>query len=299
MSDEETTVPTSEPAPTPTIAPVETVETEAELPQDIAAEETAQETPEQPPEDAEPPEIEYVTIERNGKAYQIPKELEGELLMQSDYTKKTQSVAERAKELDAREAGIAQQLEATEEELRDRALVLQAKAELDQYAAVDWVKLSQEDPYAFQQHQARYQMLQREYDKTNAALTTKQTERTQAAERDLATRIEQTIQFAQKEIPGWKPELTETLVKHALEAGVPEAELKRVWSPAVYKLLHQAHIGLLAMQKPATKPVAPPAAPLTKVTGKATPATSRTLAEVADSGDMDEYVAMRKAGRVR
>ena len=70
---------------------------------------------------AEAAEIEYVTLERNGKSYQVPKELEGEFLMQSDYTKKTQTVAERAKALDEREQQLAKQAETTEEELNARA----------------------------------------------------------------------------------------------------------------------------------------------------------------------------------
>lgn len=297
MADEEITVSASEPAPEPTIAAPEPV-VEKEVPQDITEPEAvAEPETEEPVAEAEP---EFVTVERNGKTYQIPKELEGELLMQSDYTKKTQSVSEKAKELEAREAGIAQQLEATEEELRDRALVLQAKAELDQYEALDWQALWDQDPLNAGKHQARYQMLQREYDKTNASLTAKQTERTQKAERDFATRVEQTATFAREKIPGWKPEMTESLVKLALDAGVPDAELKRVWSPAVLKLLHQAHIGNLAMQKQATaKPAPAPLAPLATVTGKSTPAASKTLADVANGDDMEAYAAMRKAGRVR
>lgn len=296
MADEELASVPNEPANEPIIA-AEQATTEKELPADIEAPETEAE---EAAGDEPVAEIEFVTVERNGKTYQVPKELEGELLMHSDYTKKTQGVSERAKELDSREAGLAQQLEATEGELRDRALILQAKAELDQYENVDWDKLWQEDPVGAGRHQSRYQSLQREFEKTNAALTTKQTERTQAAERDFATRVEQTAKFAQDKIPGWKPELMEPLVKLALDAGVPDTELKRVWSPAVLKLLHQAHVGALAMNKQATTKLTPvPVVPLQTVAGKSTPAASKTLNDVANGDDMEAYAAMRKAGRVR
>ena len=86
---------------TPEVAAQPEVETETPssdieevvLPKDVGEEE----------ENLEPvPELEYVTVERNGKTFQVPKELEGEFFMQADYTKKTQTVAERAKALDER-----------------------------------------------------------------------------------------------------------------------------------------------------------------------------------------------------
>src|SRR5215204_4003947 len=52
---------------------------------------------------------EFEEVERAGKKYRIPAALKGELMMQSDYTKKTQEVSETRKALEAREAEIAQQ----------------------------------------------------------------------------------------------------------------------------------------------------------------------------------------------
>ncbi|HEU4549615.1 MAG TPA: hypothetical protein VFS01_07955, partial [Rhizomicrobium sp.] len=76
------------------------------------------------------------------------------------------------------------------------------------------------------------------------------------------------------------------------------------WSPQLLKLLHRARVGTLAMQKQATaapKPAnqQPTLAPLEKVAGKSTPAASKSLRDIAGSGDMEAYVAARKAGKVR
>lgn len=296
MADEQLAI-AAEPAPQPTIVPEQEHETEAETPETILdpSEEAAAEG-----EETEAAEPEFIEVERNGKTYRIPKDLEGELLMQSDYTKKTQSVAEQAKALEARQAEIAQQAEATEAELQDRALLLQAKFELDQYRKVDWDALEAQDPLGAQQHWRKFQMLEKAAQETEAALTAKQAERTQKAERDLATRVEETVKFAAKEIPGWTPAVTEKLVKFAMEQGVPEAAIKANWSPVFYKLLHQAEIGAQAMKRQATaKPAPAPLAPLATVTGKSTPAASKSIADLANSDDMDAYAAARKAGRVR
>lgn len=299
MADEQLAI-AAEPAAEPTIVTEQQPETEAEVPEtildpgEVAEEETAE------GEETAAEEPEFITLERNGKTYQIPKELEGELLMQSDYTKKTQSVAEQAKALEARQAEIAQQAEATEAELQDRALLLQAKAELEQYKKVDWDTFEAQDPLGAQQHWRKFQMLEKAAQETEAALTAKQAERAQKAERDLATRVEETVKFASEKIPGWTPAVTEKLVKFAMEQGVPEATIKANWSPVFYKLLHQAEIGAQAMKRQATaKPAPAPLAPLATVSGKSTPAAAKSLSEVAASGDMEAYAKLRAAGRVR
>lgn len=307
MTDENETVAPPE-LDTPAIETEATIETETEtetteLPQDVSeTEESATEEAGEGGEDAEG--VEYVTLERNGKQYQVPKDLEGEFLMQSDYTKKTQTVAEKAKELEQREAQIAQQAEATEEELDARATlrsVEKSVSDYDKLSPEDWTALEREDPMGAMTHWRTYQTLQRQRDEIAADLNSKQTARTEKAQQDLAKRVQETAEFAQKEIPGWKPELTDKLIDFArTEIGVPEDAIKANWSPIFYKLLYQASIGSQAMKRPtAPKPPAAPTAPLRTVTGKSTPAANKTLSEAAKGDDMEEYARLRAAGRVR
>jgi hypothetical protein len=302
MADEQETIAPAPELETPAIETPEVETPEVEKPEtvELPGAEPEQETEEQ----LEAPAIEFVTLERNGKQYQVPKELEGEFLMQSDYTKKTQTVAEKVKALESREAEINQRLQATDEELDMRAELRSAKARIEQYAALsqeDWDAHYAKDYPATDRAWREYQMLKEKSGTLAQTLEAKATERTQKAEQDLATRVEETISFAQKEIPGWKPELTETLVKYAVGEGVPEDLLKTHWSPVLYKLLHQAHIGKQLMSKPAPTPkaVTPAPAPLEKVTGKSTPAAAKTLGDLAKSDDLEAYANARKAGRVR
>ena len=282
-----------------------------EIPAALETPASVQETPAPQPEperildpgevlEAEIPELtaeEIETIEidwDDGKKYSIPKALEPGLLKNKDYTTKTQELAARRQELDTRHGEIEQRLQATDEELKDRAILLAVKEQIEGYKNKDWMTLYRENPDAYHAQQAHFQQLQQLEAQTADSLKTKQTERTQLAEREFANRVEETISFAQKSIPGWKPELTETLVKFAQSEGIPDDAIKANWSPKFYSLLHKAHIGSLTLQKlNAPKPAPAQVAPLATVTGKATPAARTDLAAI---DDMEAYIAARKKG---
>lgn len=269
----------------------ETVDNEAEL--DDSAEQS--------------PEAEFVTVERNGKHYQVPKELEGEFLMQSDYTKKTQTTAEKAKVLESREAEINQRAEATEAELDARAQLKGIAGEIERFKAFDFAayqQAHQTDPLGAEEAWNYKLYLNAQKAELEDIIGKTQNERTERAQQDLAKRVQETTAFAQKEIPGFKADTIDRLVKFAVEdMRVPEKTLKDLWSPIFLKLLHRADIGEQALKRQAVAPKAPqPAAaiaPLQTVTAKAQPAARLSLAELAKAGRMEEYAAARKAGRVR
>lgn len=252
--------------------------------------------------EGEPGEIEYVTLERNGKQYQVPKELEGEFLMQSDYTKKTQSVAERAKELEQREQQLNQQFEASEVELESRATLKSVTAQIEEYSKLtqeDWDAHHSQDPMGTEKHWRNFHFLQNQKAELEGKISKAEAERTEKAQQELAKRVQETNEFAAKNIPGFKPELTDKLIAFAGEMGVPEAALKSNWSPTFYKLLHRAYVGdaSLKKQSAARKPAPAPIAPLTTVTPKAPNAGRRSLSDLAKSGDLEAYAAARRAGR--
>lgn len=241
-------------------------------------------------------EEELEEFEWNGKPVKGPKGLKDGVLMQSDYTKKTQAVSEKAKELESREAEINLKLAATEEELDARSTLRDVDKRIGEYAKLtqaDWDYHHNIDPMGTDKAWRDFQFLKEQRTEVAKNLETKQNERTQAAQQSLAKRVEETTAFAQKEIPGWKPELTETLVKLAHDLGVPEDAIKANWSPTFYKLLHRAHIGELTLNRQtAPKPIPAPIQPLATVGGKSTPAARADLA----NSDMDSYVALRKKG---
>ena len=239
------------------------------------------------------PDDEFEDIEWDGKSFKAPKGVKDGILMQSDYTKKTQAVSERMKALEARSAELDQQAEVTEEELRDRAVMLGVNARLDEYKNVDWAQLWRTDPVAAGEHQAIYQQLKEHAQETSEGLKTKQANRTQATERELATRVEETLKFASSK--GIKSERIGEIVKFLEADGISEEAIKRNWSPAFLTLAHKAFLGHQTLAKQTATPPRAPAPslkPLATVGGKSTPGGTVNLADA----DMDAYVAARKRG---
>jgi hypothetical protein len=305
MADEQEAIAPLPELDTPAIEQEQETAAETEVPEDVTEPGDEPTSEDDDGTDEEP--VEYVTLERNGKQYQVPKELEGEFLMQSDYTRKTQAAAEQAKALESREAEINQRLEATEEELDARAQVRAIDAELARFENYDWQAYQQhrrEDPLGADEAWQYIHHLKDQRTGLDGKLSQAQTERTEKAQQDLAKRVQETLAEAPKIIPGWKPENAnaqiDTLVKFAQSEGIPDQVLQANWSPMLLKLLHRAHVGTTAMQKQATaKPTPVPIQPLRTVAGKSTPAAARNLTEIAKGDDMEAYAKARAAGRVR
>ena len=277
----------------PAIAP-ESEET-TEKPIDLQQPE-GQAEPEEQPEDDGLDDLEF-----GFKKYRVPKDLKADVEnWRSATTKKEQTIAEQTRALEAR---ATQQAEADEGELQHRAVLANVKAQLKQYEGVDWLQLSRDDPYGYNQHRAYVDQLKDAQANAEKGIADAATKRTEAQQADFAKRIQETREFAQTKIKGWSPEIDQKLQEFAVSKGVNPQFIERNMSPLLYEVLHLAWIGEQAQRtaaqiKPAPQTVVP-LAPLEKVAGKSAPAASKTLNDLAKSGDMEAYVAARKAGRVR
>lgn len=115
------------------------------------------------------------------------KDLQKGTLRQSDYTRKTQEIAQQAKELEAKEAAIA------DKQRQLDAAILDASGEEPE---PDWIKLAEEDPLGYPLARATWEKRQRE---RSAAMQAQQQAQQQAA-------IEFRAKTAQKALevyPSW------------------------------------------------------------------------------------------------
>lgn len=311
MADEDLAI--AQPAvetPSEQTEPVETTNT-PELPKDIL--EVGEEDSEQSGTDSDdggaPTEPEMATIiGDDGLEYQVPKSLEGMFLKNKDYTTKTQTVAEKAKELEIREQQITQQAEATEAELDARATLKGVTSRLAEYAkltAADWQHHMQTDPLTTQQARMEYEDLKAQKAELEGVVNTASNQRTEKAQQDLAKRVQETLEAAPAVIPGLTAEtrgpMIDKLVAFATSEGIPEQVLKANWSPVLLGLLHKAHIGQQAIAKQAApKPTPKPlVTPLVTVKTGSSPTAAKSLTDLADAGDMEAYAAARKGGKTR
>src|SRR5690349_1139844 len=114
------------------VAPAAEVETDEE----IAATETDLETEGEEGEAAQPEPDETEEVEHEGKKYKIPKPLKGALLMQADYTRKTQEVAEQRKQVEAERARFAEEQKLIAESISEFGKVQALNDALAQYDKV-------------------------------------------------------------------------------------------------------------------------------------------------------------------
>ena len=148
-----------------------------EAPEEDTAE--AEEVEEDPTDEAEEEESEELRFEVDGESLSA-EELKLGYLRQSDYTKKTQAVAEQRKAFEAQ----SEQAEATM-----NALMSAAGADLSRFQNVDWEKAAIDSPEQYKQAKAAYEQAQSTYNLIKAQadqFQTQQQQQTEAAQKEAA-----------------------------------------------------------------------------------------------------------------
>lgn len=265
------------------------VETEGDEPQGFDPDDANDETDDGSEGEEGAPELEYAEIEINGKKYHVPAEIKDGYLKNADYTRKTQEVAEQRRQIEAEAARVQQMAQVTEAEINLRAELIGITQRLEQYKALDWQALEEQDPVGANRAWREYQTLKDEAGQKAGQFQQMQAYRTQQTQQEYATRIEQTREFAQKNIPGWTPEVDERVTQFALEHFSPD-ELAGAINPKVYQMLYLASLGAQSMQKATAKPSAarPQQSnikPLAMVSSKATGMSTKDPASMS----MDDY----------
>jgi hypothetical protein len=157
------------------------------------------------PEGTESEADELEDYEVDGKSYKIPKALKPMLMMNADYTRKTQETAELRKTYEAKIQEAESAYAVSQEVLEKRAHLMNIDAQLQQYQNVNWQQLEQEDPVAAMSHWRNFQMLKDTRSEVAQNLDKVQNDRSEKAKQETANRLRQTVEYAQKEIPGWTP----------------------------------------------------------------------------------------------
>ena len=304
MLNDETNTPVIEPE-TPTIeaqAPETEVEKDAGPVSLDSTDETETVTT---PEDGTEPETEgllppeFADVEYDGKTYQVPPELKEAFLRQQDYTRKTQEVAEIRKQAEAFRVEAEQVRQASVEELDARSIARDLDRQLEKYEGVDWNAYDPNDPVSeteMSAHWRNYQLLQQKRGQVAQYLQTAEQQRSVNAQQDIAKRLQETREFAEKELPGWAEEIDKQVTDFAMNTlGYDVDTLKTAYSPQIYRTLYYANLGFQALQRSAAKP-APVAAkpqPLNRITAK----TNVPSVKSPESMSMDEYAQWRSKQR--
>lgn len=241
-----------------------TEESEEETLEDLAEAEEATEEEVEGDEGAEAEESEeqeetLETVEIDGVEYEVPEALKRSIMLNKDYTHKTQAIAEEKRLLEEQRQLFEQTKERTQEDLKFEAQLYQLEDQLKQYETLDWANLEQtSDPDTVNSHWRQFQLLKDRKNDLNAQVKERQTQRSQEAQQAVAKRIEDTRAFAEKNIEGWSPALANEIEAYAISQGYSQESLLTNLSPALLKTLHDGYQGnkLLTKAKTLTKPKA-------------------------------------------
>jgi hypothetical protein len=219
-------------------------------------------------------------VEVDGEKYRIPKKLKQNMLMQADYTRKTQEVAEQRRATEAEIEQHQQQVQRFQQHQEKYAELHAIEKQIAQYKQVDWATLRQQDFVMAQQHRDNFDTLKEEAQEKAQELNqlTEQSSRQQQA--TLAKRKSEVVARLSKEIEGWSGEGAQKVVSAARGEGFSNQFLKAV-NEAVFpdtvpmvKVLHKSALydEIIAKSKKVGKgdSKAAPVIPTKKVTGKQT-----------------------------
>lgn len=252
-----------------------------------AAEESDGEDSDSPDDEPEP---EFVEIEWEGETYSVPAKLKDGILRQSDYTKKTQEVAEQRKAIEARQAEIERQAQMQRDHLQDVAELTSIDRQIEAYDQIDWRQLQQADPQEFIRLDWERRSLVEQRNSKTEQLSKKQQEALAKQQQEVAKRREEGLAALKRDIPDWSDETAKRVSEYGTTtAGFTPQEIATVIDPRMVKVLDKARRWdqLQAKAKVKPKPEATPVKPIRAQKASAT--------KNPDKMSVDEWLKHREA----
>jgi hypothetical protein len=250
-------------------------------------------------ENGQPAEEEAEDIEHDGRTYRVPKALKGAFLMQADYTRKTQELAEQRRAVEGQQAQAQQEARWNREHAAEIGSLVAIDARLQHYGRVDWQAWTQQDPVAAQAAFIEYQQLRDARAATAQSLAQRDAGRQAAQERQLEARLTEGRAQLARDIPGWGAELQGKLLEYGMANGLSREELDNVVDPRLVRILHKAYVGeqILNQQRAAARQATaqPPAQPVTVIGARKAPQPVSASSPASDRLSADEWMRRRNA----
>jgi hypothetical protein len=282
------------PAPeAPEVATEEAPETEANQPA-TEPEVDDEGNPVASQEDAE----EYEEVDREGKKYRVPKALASELMMQADYTRKTQEVAEARRAFEAEIQQREQEYQVKQELFQDSSQLSMVEQRLNAFRNTNWQAWSQQDPNGTQAALAEYTQLRDHHANLSQTIQAKSAHLAAQREQETANSLNKAREQLAKPNPdiGWDGRFDEAkrnkLREVGRQLGWSEERLNNVYDPADIYALHIASIGMEAVKK--SKSVAKTPASIAKPVPQVGAGKTNTAIVNPDKLSPEEWVKWRE-----
>ena len=189
-------------------------------------------------------------IEHAGEKYRVPKALKSAFLMQADYTRKTQEIADKGRSLEERQNALQNHERLEKEHLARFGRLHALNEELARFGSVDWAAFRAKDPTRAQNLWQTVLQLKETRDQMLGQLQSEIQQKAFESQRDNAKRVEQGHAAVTRDIKDWNPELFGKVRDFgAREFGFDPGEIAAVYDPRMIKVLHRAYLGSQALQK--------------------------------------------------
>ena len=229
-------------------------------------------------------------VEYEGEKYKLPAKLKDALLRQSDYTRKTQEVAEIRRQAEAEKQQIAQEREFIQHNLKDVATVTALDQQIAQYQGVNWDQLTESEPVQAMKLERQLRNLQSQREQAASAVTQRQAHFVQVQQQEAARQLQEGQRVLQREIPGWNESLARELVDYGLKRGYAPEVLQNIRNPQFVIDLHNSYQFTKLREKATQKPKVVQEKPVTRIQ-----ATKATATKDPDSMSAEEWAKWRNA----
>jgi len=213
-------------------------------------------------EGEQPTAEELAEVEFSGKQYKLPPELKDAFMAKSDYTQKTQEVAEQRRLVDLQATTLKKQ----QEFQRTVAPELQTLGHLDleiaKYQKLDWQSL---DTDTLMRARMALDQLKDQKAQVQSEVQKKAGEFEQGMQQLRQQSIEKGNEYLKKVIPSWGPDIQKQIIDYGLKEGYSGVELDQITDPRVIKALWKSsQWDKLQSQKGATQQKVSKAPPMQK-----------------------------------
>lgn len=191
--------------------------------------------------------------------------LKAERLMQADYTRKTQEVAEFRKQAEAERQSFEVERQVHMQNLQEVATMRAIEMQLQNFSQVNWQQLADQDPVQAMKLDHQMRALQSQREQLRASVSQRHEQFTQAQQHEAARQLAEGQKVLQRDIPGWGPELAGKLSAYALANGYTEREVQAIRSPAMVRSLFREYQVAEAKKQATKRTPQVQAAPVTRV----------------------------------
>jgi len=236
-------------------------------------------------------------VDYEGKKYKVPKELKDALLRQSDYTKKTQEIADTRRALQQQQAVIMEQQAFQQAVVPHMAKIAAVDERIGQYAQVDWQTLVAQDPQEAQRHWMAYQQLKDQRQTMQSQLEQANATFQQNTKQNIEAYLQKGLEELNRDIPDFQV-VAPKMIAYANKAyGLSQQEIEAVTDPRYLKVLYKAFLYDQLQQQAAPKPKAKatPQAPVPNIKARSSGASKLDLVKDAGKMTADEWARKREA----